>query len=102
LLIGAYARYAYEKNKLTGMMMTMQTSYQQQLDSAKMMAQQSSSQGQIVMMAQGGYATGKNSMSLYTFDKDTTTQRNCTGNCLVTWPPYMVSGTVPATMPDHI
>ncbi len=39
----------------------------------------------------GTYLVDPNGMTLYTFNKDTQGVSNCTGTCLIDWPPYVVS-----------
>jgi predicted lipoprotein with Yx(FWY)xxD motif len=39
----------------------------------------------------GTYLVGYNGMTVYTYDKDATDTSNCTGQCAVVWPPYIVS-----------
>ena len=113
LLIGAYIGYAYEKNKLVSMMSSQQAGYQKQIsDLEKTVGQSKTGEGgnvvksDLVMMAKnpklGTFVTAANGMTLYTFDKDTQNKSNCTGQCAVLWPPYLVTGSVPSTLPPHI
>lgn len=41
----------------------------------------------------GSYVTDSKGMSLYIFDKDTPGVSNCSGQCLVNWPPYSATQT---------
>ncbi|HVZ67300.1 MAG TPA: hypothetical protein VG917_03490 [Patescibacteria group bacterium] len=50
----------------------------------------------------GSYVEGENGMTLYVFDKDTKDTSNCYNQCAVNWPPYLVKGEEPATMPEHL
>lgn len=100
LLVGLYAGYAYEKNKMDGLMMSMQSNYQQQLNAAK--TQPTGMMSDVVMMSKTGYATDPKGMSLYTFDNDKNGMSSCYGACASLWPAYTVSGTVPATLPAHL
>lgn len=43
----------------------------------------------------GAYLVAANSMTLYTYGKDTTAESNCTGQCALTWPPYTISTSTP-------
>lgn len=56
----------------------------------------------VTMSKQGGYEMASSGMSLYVFDKDSKDVSNCTGQCLVNWPPYLVTDALPATMPEHL
>jgi predicted lipoprotein with Yx(FWY)xxD motif len=40
----------------------------------------------------GLFLTDEMDRTLYAFDKDVKDASNCTGNCLTTWPPYIVRG----------
>lgn len=44
------------------------------------------------------YKTGAASMTLYTFDKDSTGVSNCYDQCAVNWPPYLVKAGEPAVV----
>lgn len=52
--------------------------------------------------AKGNYLAAFNGMTLYIFDKDVQGVSNCSGNCLVVWPPYLASGTAPTTLPANV
>ena len=111
LLVGLFAGYYFEKTKLTAMMAQQAQSYQTQLDQAKKASAQSAAMqpagaaSPIAMGANhnvGNYVTAANGMTLYTYAKDTTDKSNCTGACLTKWPPYLVSGSVPSSLPAHL
>jgi|SRR6185369_3131263 len=106
LAVGAYGGYAYEKAKFVKLMLAQQVDMQRQIDNAKMANSNAATQQSIVMMASndklGAYATDPKGMALYTFDKDSAGKSNCTGDCAVKWPPYVVTGEVPATLPEHV
>lgn len=50
----------------------------------------------------GDYLADTKGMALYIYDNDTTGVTNCYGACAVAWPPYLVSGTAPATLPENV
>ncbi len=107
LFVGAYAGYAYEKAKFVKLMATQRMDMQKQIDNAKMVSAQHMmmAQREIATMskdAKGSHLTAANGMALYTYDKDTKGQSNCSGVCAEKWPPYVVEGTAPATLPDHV
>lgn len=63
----------------------------------------SMTKGNAVMMAKtGDYQVADNGMTLYTFDKDTKNTSNCTGQCLVAWPPYLENANKPLGMTEHL
>lgn len=45
---------------------------------------------QVMMKVEGELKTGKNGMTLYIFDKDTSGVSNCYDQCATNWPPYVV------------
>jgi predicted lipoprotein with Yx(FWY)xxD motif len=47
--------------------------------------------GATVSLASGGYFTGPNGMTLYTFDKDTLGTSSCAGDCASNWPALTVT-----------
>ena len=108
LLVGLFGGYYYEKTKLTAMMASQDRNFQMQLDEAKKTGSSGNTAmgSDAVMMANnanlGNYVTASNGMTLYTFDKDSANVSNCTGQCLVNWPPFLVSGEVPSKLPDHL
>src|SRR6185437_12433588 len=98
LLIGAFGGYYFEKTKMTSQMVMLQASMQKQMDDAKMKNTDSMMQeNSPIMMANdpklGSIVTDPKGMTLYTYDKDTQGQSNCTGQCAVNWPPFTVTGT---------
>lgn len=104
LLVGLYAGYAYEKNKFVGITNNMTADFQRQLNDARNAAiKPTETVSDVVMKAESGdYQTDPNGMSLYTFDKDTKNTSNCTGACLTNWPPYLVKGDIPTSLPEHV
>lgn len=64
-----------------------------QLDAA---TKEASAQGfeplPFVKVSEGGTLVDENGMSLYTFKKDELCKSNCTGECLVNWPPLTPNG----------
>lgn len=50
----------------------------------------------------GSIITDDSSMSLYTFDNDEALGSNCNGQCAVTWPPLIVSGSGPSSVPENL
>lgn len=50
----------------------------------------------------GNFLTDTKGMTLYTFDKDTKNQSNCTGGCVTKWPPFVAPAVVPANLPADI
>lgn len=50
----------------------------------------------------GQYLTDFNGMTLYTFDKDTTSDSTCLGNCIKIWPPYTSGATAEKNLPTNI
>lgn len=106
LLVGAYAGYAYEKNKFVGITNNMAADFQRQLNDAKKIPGDitpGEEESSVTMKAKSGdYQVDAIGMSLYTFDKDTKNTSNCTGSCLTNWPPYLVKGDVPKTLPEYV
>ena len=106
LIVGAYAGYAYEKSKLVKLMTTQRMDMQKEIDNAKMAAQNVMMPAKDVVMmskdAKGSHLTAANGMALYTYDKDTKGQSNCNGVCEQKWPPYVVEGAAPTTLPEHL
>ena len=105
LLVGAYAGYAYEKSKFVKLMAVQRADMQKEIDNAKMAAEVATKQPDVVMMAKdakGSHLTAANGMALYTYDKDTKGQSNCSGVCEQKWPPYAVSGAAPTALPEHV
>lgn len=104
LLVGAFGGFYFERSRATRKMETAKMIMQKQLDDAKaMVAKKAMMEVQTpVAMATSGYATDTKGMTLYTFDKDITSESTCYGKCAETWPPYLVSGTVPATLSAHL
>lgn len=106
LLVGLYAGYAYEKNKFVGLMENQRVDLQRQIDEAKRTTvniQPTSTASDVTMKSKDGdYQTDASGMSLYTFDKDTKGTSNCTGTCLTNWPPYLVKGDVPSSLPNYV
>jgi predicted lipoprotein with Yx(FWY)xxD motif len=47
--------------------------------------------GATVSLSSGGYFTGPNGMTLYTFDKDTLGTSSCAGDCASNWPALTVT-----------
>ena len=43
----------------------------------------------VTLVAGHSVLTGKNGMTLYTFDRDTAGTSNCDGGCAESWPPYL-------------
>lgn len=104
LVVGAFGGFYFERSRATMKMEETKMAMQKQIDSAKMMAQPTAAMMQegAVMMAKAGFATDTKGMTLYTFDKDTTSASTCYTACAKAWPPYLVSGTVPTTFPAHL
>ncbi|MFZ2455442.1 MAG: hypothetical protein WAX07_03095 [Candidatus Altiarchaeia archaeon] len=50
----------------------------------------------------GSIITDDSSMSLYIFDNDGTLTSNCNGKCAVTWPPLIITGSGPSSVPGNI
>lgn len=104
--VGAYGGYFYEKTKFVKLMTTQFNDMQKQITDAKMAANTMMVKSDVVMMATdkklGSYATDAKGMALYTYDKDTKDVSNCTGACAEKWPPYVVSGSVPSQLPEHL
>ena len=50
----------------------------------------------------GAYMTDFQSMTLYTYDKDTSGVSNCNGACAQAWPPYTSGATAQGTFPTGI
>ncbi len=105
LLVGLYAGYAYEKNKFVGITNNMTADFQRQLNDARN-AVEAIPTGVVsdvtVKSESGDYQTDASGMSLYTFDKDTKDTSNCTGTCLTNWPPYLVKGDAPSSLPNYV
>lgn len=103
LLVGAFGGFYFERSRATVKMDVVKMAMQKQIDTAKMMAQKNAMmETSPIAMAKAGYVTDTKGMTLYTFDKDTASQSTCYDKCAQTWPPYVVSGTVPTTLPAHI
>ncbi len=111
LLVGLFAGYYYEKTKFVKLMADQAQSYQTQLDDAKKMASVNSTQptgvmtDAITMPAVGKYGNivaDSKGMTLYTYDKDSKDVSNCSGQCLVNWPPYLVTGSAPTNLPANL
>ena len=108
LLVGSFAGFWFERSRATAKMELYKMAVQKQMDDAKKMAEQTLMKAQtqmspLVMMTKGtNILTDAKGMTLYTFDKDTKDVSNCTGKCLTNWPPFLVSGTAPTTLPDHL
>ena len=107
LLIGAYAGYAYEKNKFVGITNQMTADFQRQLADASKLSETLMKSGgiptEVVMKAKDqNFQTDPEGMTLYTFDKDTKDKSNCTGECLVKWPPYLANEVVPPSLPKNV
>lgn len=102
LVVGAFGGFYYERSRATQKMEETKMAMQKQIDDAKMMAKPTAMPEGAVMMAKAGYATDTKGMTLYTFDKDTTSASTCYGACAKAWPPYLASGTVPTTLPAHL
>lgn len=45
---------------------------------------------EVMMKVEGELKAGKNGMTLYVFDKDTSGVSNCYDQCATNWPPYVV------------
>lgn len=56
----------------------------------------------ISQSPRGSIITDDSSMSLYTFDNDEALGSNCNGQCAVTWPPLIVSGSGPSPVPENL
>ena len=110
LLVGAFAGFWVERSRATAKMEEYKMVVQKQMDDAKKMAEdqlmkaQNAAMGSsVVLMTKGtNLLTDSKGMTLYIYDKDTKNTSNCTGKCLVNWPPFLVTGTVPSTLPEHI
>lgn len=103
LVVGAFGGFYYERSRATMKMEETKMAMQKQIDDAKKMVQPTAMMEEgPVMMAKAGYATDTKGMTLYTYDKDTTAASTCYGACANAWPPYLVSGTVPTTLPAHV
>ena len=105
LLVGLYAGYAYEKNKFVGITNNMTADFQRQLNDARNAAEAIPTgvvSDVTVKSESGDYQTDASGMSLYTFDKDTKDTSNCTGTCLTNWPPYLVKGDAPSSLPNYV
>jgi predicted lipoprotein with Yx(FWY)xxD motif len=109
LVVGAFAGFWFERSRATMKMEAYKMSVQKQMDEAKKMAEntimkvQTQTASSSVMMTKGtNILTDAKGMTLYTFDKDTKNTSNCAGQCLVNWPPFLVSGAVPASLPAHL
>lgn len=50
----------------------------------------------------GNYLADSKGMTLYMFDKDSVGVSNCSGGCAKVWPPYVVSGAAPASLPSDV
>lgn len=62
-------------------------------------AQTTTPQGTVVLNTStntkiGSFLVGKNSMTLYTYGKDSAGVSTCTGTCATNWPPYTVTTVV--------
>ncbi len=105
LLAGAYAGFAYEKNKFVRRSNEMTADFQRQLNEARSAAETipTGAVSDVTLKSESGdYQTDASGMSLYTFDKDTKDTSNCTGTCLTNWPPYLVKGEVPSSLPNYV
>ena len=101
--VGAVAGFYFERSRAMTNVEAIKLAMQKQIDEAKMLVQkQQVMQESAVMMAKAGYATDSKGMTLYIFDKDTTSVSTCYTTCAKTWPPYLVTGTLPTTMPAHL
>ena len=105
LIVGALGGFLYERSRATVKIDEVKMAMQKQIDTAKTMAQKAAQtvmeQGPVVM-ASKGYATDTKGMTLYTFDKDTSSESTCYSACAKAWPPYLVTGTVPSALPAHV
>ena len=106
LIVGLAGGYLFEKARATAKLEDFKLSMQKQMDdSMKVMdktMQPTPATGSVMMMAKTGDLTDAKGMTLYTFDKDTKDVSNCTGKCLVNWPPFMVSGQAPTALPANV
>lgn len=108
LIVGALGGFFAERYRATTNMEAYKMTVQKQMDEAKKMAANQTMQptpvmSDIVMMAKGtGIVTDAKGMTLYTFDKDTKNVSNCTGQCLVNWPPFVVSGQAQSSLPANL
>ncbi len=111
LFVGVFIGYSIEKQRATDKLEATKMMMQKQVDDAKMTANKKQENSMVksadlVMMAKsqtlGTYVTGPNDMTLYTYDKDEKNESYCTGKCVTTWPPYLVSGETPSALPEHM
>jgi predicted lipoprotein with Yx(FWY)xxD motif len=127
LIIGVFIGYVVEKQRAISNMEAMKMAMQKQIDDANMMAKTDTGKdammhptdammhptdammgkgSSLVMMGKspklGDFVTAGNDMTLYVFDKYSANVSNCTGDCMTEWPPYLVTGAVPSTMPAHL
>ncbi|HEX7042290.1 MAG TPA: hypothetical protein VF189_03490 [Patescibacteria group bacterium] len=107
LLVGGFAGYYVERSRAINTLEQTKMAMQKEIDSAKMMLENNPSPTgamavEEVMMSKSGVVTDAKGMTLYTYDKDTTSQSTCYSTCAKNWPPYLVSGTAPSTMPAHL
>ena len=114
LILGGCIGFLVERYRATGKLeatkMMMQDQYtaqmnQQKMQDQKMAQEQTAMKGmsEITMMAKGtGVLVDDKGMTLYTYDKDTANKSNCYGACATAWPPYVVIGTAPTTLPAHL
>jgi len=112
LAVGAFAGFWIERSRATARMESYKMEVQKQIDTAVKMAVDQLKAAQSKMTASpilmqkdsklGSYVADAKGMALYTFDKDTKNTSNCTGQCLVNWPPFLVVGQAPSSLPDHL
>ncbi len=111
-IIGGAIGFLAERQRATDKMEAFKLQVQKTLDKANIKAQKAEENlamtkaAEIVVMAEdpklGEYATAENGMALYTFDKDTASKSNCTGQCAVNWPPYTVTGSASSALPQNV
>jgi predicted lipoprotein with Yx(FWY)xxD motif len=107
-ILGGIIGFAFERGRATVKMETYKMQAQKQLDEVKMAASpknEVTEKSPVTMLQDaklGLIAQGENGMTLYTYDKDTLNKSNCLGACATKWPPYTVTGAVPANLPAHM
>ncbi|HVZ12587.1 MAG TPA: hypothetical protein VG965_06180 [Patescibacteria group bacterium] len=108
-LIGGLVGFLVERQRATDKMEAYKMEAQKMVEDAKMTAQPTPTavpQESAVMMKKdaklGEIAADSKNMTLYTYDKDTATKSNCTGQCATIWPPYLMTGAAPSPMPVHL